>query len=141
MDARVGESLRERNFTLAVLAAFAGLSLLLAAVGIYGVVSYSVSKRTREIGIRLALGAEPSTVRRSIFGGALAVVAAGAGTGLVGAIAALGIMESLLFEVSPRDPVALVAAPLILLATAALAIGVPVIRHTRVDPVVTMKAE
>jgi hypothetical protein len=141
MDTRIAESLKERNFTLAVLAAFAGLSLLLAAVGIYGVVSYSVSRRTREIGIRLALGAEPITVRRGIFGRALWVVAVGAGVGLTVAIVTLGVMESLLFGVSPRDPWALLAALLLLLAAATLAIGVPVLRYTRVDPAVTMRAE
>jgi predicted permease len=141
LDARLAESLRERTFLLSVLGAFAGLSVLLAGVGVYGVVSYFVSRRTREIGIRLALGAGPRTVRRSVFLRALGVVAAGAAAGLVGAWALGGWVEGLLFGVTPRDPVALASAPLVLLGMGALAIAIPVLRHTRVDPAVTMRAE
>ena len=141
MEARLSDSLKERSFLLSVLGTFAALSILLASVGIYGVVSYSVSRRTREIGIRLALGAPPGSVRTGVFTRALAVVAAGAGVGLLVAWALGGVMEGLLFGVTPRDPLAMASAPLVLLAVGALAILVPVYRHTRVDPVVTMKAE
>jgi predicted lysophospholipase L1 biosynthesis ABC-type transport system permease subunit len=141
MSALVGESLMQKEFTLAVLSAFAILSLALAAVGIYGVVSYSVSRRSREIGIRLALGAASSTVRHQIFSRSLGVVAAGAVTGIAGALLAGGVVESLLYGVSPRDPLTLVAAPTVVLGAAALAIWIPVLRHTRVDPMVTMRAE
>jgi putative ABC transport system permease protein len=141
MSALVGESLRERKFTLAVLGGFAALSLLLAAVGIYGVVSYSVSRRSREIGIRLALGAASGTVRQRIFSTSLGVVALGTALGVVIAIIMGGVLESLLYGVSPRDPMILILAPAILFAAAALAIWVPVVRYTRVDPLVTMRAE
>jgi putative ABC transport system permease protein len=141
MRARLGESLRERSFTLAVLGSFAALSLVLAAVGIFGVVSYSVSTRSREIGIRLALGAGARTVRQRIFLSSFGVVALGTTVGIVCAFAFAGAMESLLYGVSPRDPVAFAAAALVLLIAAALAIWVPVLRYTRVDPVVTMRAE
>jgi putative ABC transport system permease protein len=137
----VGESFRERTFTLSVLGAFAALSLLLSAVGIFGVVSYTVSRRSREIGIQLALGAGPGLVRRRTFVSSFGVVVAGAAVGLLTALAAGGAIQSLLYEVSPRDPVTLVAAPIVLLAAAALAIGVPVVRYTRVDPAVTMRTE
>jgi putative ABC transport system permease protein len=141
MNAIVGDSLKEKEFTLAVLSSFAILSLVLAAVGIYGVVSYSVSRRSREIGIRLALGAKSSTVRQTIFSRSLGVVAAGTVAGVGGAIVAGGVMESLLFSVSPRDLVTLVTAPSVVLGAAALAIWIPVLRYTRVDPLVTMRAE
>lgn len=141
MRARLGESLRERSFTLAVLGSFAALSLVLAAVGIFGVVSYSVSSRSREIGIRLALGAGAWTVRQRIFLSSFGVVGLGTAVGVVCAFAFGGVMESLLFGVSPRDPMAFAAASLALLIASALAIWVPVVRYTRVDPVVTMRAE
>jgi putative ABC transport system permease protein len=141
MSDLVGESLRERTFTLAVLGGFAALSLLLAAVGIYGVAGYSVSRRTREIGIRLALGAASGTVRQRIFSASLGVVALGTAVGVASAIAMGGVLESLLYGVSPRDPMILVVAPAILLAAAALAVWIPVVRYTRVDPLVTMRAE
>jgi predicted lysophospholipase L1 biosynthesis ABC-type transport system permease subunit len=141
MSDLVGESLRERTFTLAVLGGFAALSLLLAGVGIYGVAGYSVSRRTREIGIRLALGAPSGTVRQRIFSASLGVVALGTAAGIVCAIVLGSVLESLLYGVSPRDPIILAVAPAILLAAAALAIWVPVVRHTRVDPLVTIRAE
>jgi len=127
--------------TMNAIVGFAFLSLFLAAVGIYGVVSYSVSRRSREIGIRLALGAGSSTVRQWIFSRSLGVVAAGAASGVAGALLAGGVMESLLYGVSPRDPVTLLAAPAVVLAAAALAIWIPVLRYTRIDPLVTMRAE
>ena len=141
MSALVGESLKEKEFTLAVLSSFAVLSLVLAAVGIYGVVSYSVSRRSREIGIRLALGAASSTERQRIFSRSLGVVAAGTAAGVGVAIVAGGVMESLLFGVSPRDPMTLLAAPGVVLGAAALAIWIPVLRYTRIDPLVTMRTE
>jgi predicted permease len=141
MTARLGESLSERRFTLGVLGSFAALSLVLAGIGIFGVVSYAVSSRSREIGIRLALGAGARTLRQRIFWPSFGVVALGTGVGVVCAFAFGGTMESLLYEVTPRDPVAFAAAALVVLIAAALAIWVPVMRYTRVDPVVTMRAE
>jgi putative ABC transport system permease protein len=141
MRARLGESLRERSFTLAVLGSFAALSLVLAAAGIFGVVSYSVSSRSREIGIRLALGAGARTVRQRIFLSCFGIVALGTAVGVVCAFAFSGAMESLLYGVSPRDPLTFAAAALVLLIAAGLAIWVPVLRYTRVDPMVTMRAE
>ena len=141
MSARVGESLRERNFILAMLGSFAVLSLVLAAVGIYGVVSYSVSSRSREIGIKLALGAEPQEVRRHIFTSSIVVVAAGAVVGMVCALIFGDLMEGLLYGVSSRDAATLIAAPVVLLVAATLAIGVPVFRYTRVDSVHVLRTE
>ncbi len=141
MNALVGKSLKEKEFTMAVLSSFAVLSLVLAAVGTYGVVSYTVSRRSREIGIRLALGGASGAIRRHIFTRSLGVVAGGMMLGVAGALATGGVLESLLYGVSPRDPVTLIVAPLVLLGTGALAIWIPVLRYTRVDPVVTMRAE
>jgi predicted permease len=141
METLVNESLRERTFILAALGSFAVLSLVLAGVGIFGVVSYSVSNQAREIGIKLALGAEPSVVRGKIFSSSIAVVGVGVVIGLVCALLSGKVMESLLFGVSPRDVATLAAAPAVLLAAATLAIGVPVFRYTRVDPVEVMRAE
>lgn len=141
LEARLGDSLRNRSFTLTLLGAFAALSLLLAAVGVYGTVSYSVSRRRREIGIQLALGAATFTVRRRIFATSIAVVALGAAAGVAAALGLGGLMRGLLYGVSPQDPLTFVVAPLVLLAAAALAIAVPVLRYTRVDPAVTMRVE
>jgi ABC-type antimicrobial peptide transport system permease subunit len=141
MSALVGESLKEKEFTLAVLSSFAIMALALAAVGIYGVVSYSVSRRSREIGVRLALGATASAVRQRFLSRTLGVVTVGAVAGMAGALVAGGVLERLLYGVSPRDPVTLLAAPAVVLGAAALAIWIPVMRYTRVDPAVTMRAE
>jgi ABC-type antimicrobial peptide transport system permease subunit len=141
MSDHMSESLRERTFTLAVLSSFAAVSLILAAVGIYGVVSYSVSSRAREIGIRLALGADPKLVRGRFFWSAIAVVAAGVAIGIVVALLAGRLIESLLYGVSARDISTLLAAPVVLLVTASIAIAVPVMRYTRVDAVEVMRAE
>ena len=141
LQARVGERLQERTFTLAVLGAFAVLALVLAAVGIYGVVSYSVSRRAREIGIQLALGATPAMIKKRIFSASLGVVALGTATGVIAAFALSTLLESLLYGVSARDPAAFAAAPVILIVVGAIAIWVPVRRTTQVDPVVTMRAE
>ena len=141
MEALVNESLRERKFILAALGSFAIISLVLAAVGIYGVVSYSVSNQAREIGIRLALGAEPRQVRGRIFASSMSVVGVGVVVGIACALLSGRLMESLLYGVSSRDVTTLLAAPAVLLAAATLAIGVPVFRYTRVNPVEVMRAE
>jgi predicted permease len=141
MDALVNESLRERTFILATLSSFAALSLVLAAVGIYGVVSYSVSNKTREIGIKLALGAEPSAVRGRMFSSSIAVVCIGVLVGMVCALISGRAIEGLLYDVSARDLTTLIAAPAVLLVAATLAIVIPVFRYTRVDPVEVMRAE
>jgi ABC-type antimicrobial peptide transport system permease subunit len=141
LESLVAESFSDRSFTLMVIGAFAFFSLVLAGVGIYGVVSFTLSTQTREIGIRLALGAGPGRIRRRTFLRSARVVAAGAVSGVLLALVLGGVMESLLFGVSPRDPLTLSTAPLVLLAAAALAIWIPVVRYTRVDPTVAMRAE
>ncbi len=138
---RVGESVADRRFTLIVLGAFAAVALLLAVVGIYGVVSYSVARRTREVGIRLALGAQPGAVRGLVMREAVGTAAAGLVVGAGAALALGRVMQGLLFEVSPRDPSTLVAGVLLLAGAALLASWIPARRSTRIDPMITMRAE
>jgi putative ABC transport system permease protein len=141
LDSLLADSFRDRTFTLGVLGAFAVLSLLLSAVGIYGVVSYTVSSRAREIGILLALGAERGGIRAGMFFRSIRGVLVGIVLGVGLAVLFGGVLESLLYEVEPRDPMTLTVAPMALLVAASVAILVPVVRHTRIDPVQAMKVE
>lgn len=129
------------RFSTAVLGAFALLALALAAVGIYGVVSYSVARRTREMGVRISLGASPATVRRLVTRGSMGPVAMGVAAGLALALALGRSLEALLHDGSPRDPAVLAAVSLLLLVAAWLATLVPARRGTRVDPMITMRSE
>jgi predicted permease len=134
-------SLAERRFTLLLLGTFATVALVLAAVGIYGVVSFAVSERTREMGVRIALGAEPRHVFRMVvrqgLGLSLAAIAAGSLLALL-----LGrVMERLLFGVEPRDPLTFAVVVALLLAAAFAACAVPARRATRVDPTTALRSE
>jgi putative ABC transport system permease protein len=124
-----------------LLALLAALALLLAAVGVYGVLSYSVTQRTREIGLRMALGAGEGAVRRQILGEGLLTVLAGIGAGLIGSYFLVRALESLMFGVQARDPLTFVGVPLVLLAVALLATWLPARRATRVEPVVALRYE
>ena len=137
----VSASLHDRRFTVVVLGVFSLVGLLLASVGIYGVVSYSVARRQRDIGIRLALGAAPLRVRHEVIRGALTPVLIGLGVGVLGALALSRTLASLLFEVTPTDPATFVAVAALLLATAVMACWLPARRSSRIDPIVTMRAE
>ena len=141
MESRVRRSMAERRFMVSLLGGFALVALILAAVGIYGVVSYSVARRVREIGIRLALGAEPRAVRREVQTRSMSVVALGAGVGLVATIASSRLLASMLYGVSPSDPVTLAAVALALLAAGWVAAAIPSARSTRVDPTITMRTD
>ena len=129
------------RFNVVLLAVFAAIGLTLAMIGIYGVVSYSVGLRTREIGLRMALGALPSTIARGIVGEALVLAAIGAALGLAGALGGAGLMQRMLFEVSPNDPLTLTAVALLLAGTAVVAAVVPARRAMRVDPMVALRME
>lgn len=141
MDSDLGDSVANRRFTLTIMGAFAGLALLLSALGIYGVVSYFVARRTREMGIRLALGAEPARVRALVQRGAMSTVLIGILAGVAGSIAIMRLMESLLYEVSPYDPITLTGVVVLLMGAAWLASYLPARRTSRIDPIVTMRAE
>jgi putative ABC transport system permease protein len=118
-----------------------GMALLLGVAGIYGVISYSVSQRTREIGIRIALGARSQEVTRMFVGHGLSLAVVGVVIGLFGAFAVTRLMASLLFEVSPADPVTYTAVSLTLVAATVLASYVPALRATGVDPCEALRSE
>ncbi|HEX4565588.1 MAG TPA: ABC transporter permease, partial [Vicinamibacterales bacterium] len=141
MDDVMSISAAQRRLTMLMLTSFAGLALLLAAVGIYGVISYSIGERTHEIGIRMALGAARGTVMRMVLQQALTLVAIGVAAGAAGAFILTRLMKTLLFDVPPSDPVTFVAVGALLTLVAATAAWVPGIRATRVDPVVALRAE
>jgi len=130
-----------RRFVMVMLELFGAVALLMTAIGVYGVISYSVAERAREIGIRAALGAAPGDIVRLIVGGGLAVVAAGLGAGIVVAIAATRFLESSLFEVSATDPATFAAVAGMLLLVALVAQAVPIGRAMRVDPSIALRQE
>jgi predicted permease len=135
------QSLARTSFTLVMLGIAGTMALVLGIIGIYGVISYSVSQRRREIGIRLALGAQQSELRRMFVRSGLALAGSGVLIGLAAAVGLMRLMKSLLFGISPLDPVTYVAVPLILAAAAVLASYLPARRAAAVDPVEALKAE
>ena len=141
MDRHLGIVLLPARLSAIVFSAFAAVALALASIGLYGVVSYSVSQRTREVGIRMSLGADSGNVVRMLMGSGLKLVAVGGAVGLVGALALAPVLGSLLFGVQGRDIVAFTAMPLILLTVAALAAFVPALRASRIDPVHALRTE
>jgi putative ABC transport system permease protein len=137
----LSESVADRRFSMVLLGFFALLAIFLAAVGLYGVVAYSVSQRTREIGLRVAIGARPGDVVRMVVGGGMKLAIVGVVIGLVGAVGLAQLVETMLFGVTPSDPASYGATALILLAVAALASYVPARRAMRVDPLTALQAE
>ena len=124
-----------------LLGVFGLLSLLLAVIGIYGVMSYAVSQRTRELGVRMALGAGQSDVLRLVVGQAVLLAGIGIALGLAISLAATQLVANLLFDVSARDPLTFIGIPLLLAAAATIASLKPAWRATRVDPTVALRAE
>ncbi len=141
MSSVVSASIVSRSFYMQLLGTFAALAFILAAIGIYGVVSYSVAQRTREIGIRVALGARRKDVLGLVLKEALRLTAVGVGLGLIGAFAATRVLRSLLFEVKPTDPATFICLSLLLTLVALLASYIPARRATRVDPLVALRYE
>ena len=137
----LASALAQRRFALLLLLLFAGLAVGLAAVGIYGVVAYAVVRRTRELGVRLALGAAPRQARNLVLRASLVPVAVGALGGLAGAAGLGRALGALLFDVRPWDPLTWLAAILTLLAAATLAAWLPARRAARLDPVRSLRAE
>jgi putative ABC transport system permease protein len=141
MQQRLSVSLAPRRFSMALLGVFALLALTLAAVGISGVISYSVSRRTHEIGIRMALGAEKPDVLRIVIGQGLKLAMTGVVIGIAGALALTRFLSSLVYGVTPTDPLTFVAVSLILIAVALLACYIPARRASKVDPMVALRYE
>ena len=129
------------KFNAVLLGLFAVLALLLGAVGMYGLMSHSVAQRVNEIGIRLALGAPPGTVLRGVMTEGMTLAGIGVAVGVGVALAGARMMASLLFAVTPADPLTFAAAPLLLAAVAAIACLVPALRATRVDPMTALRSE
>ncbi|HEV7499301.1 MAG TPA: FtsX-like permease family protein, partial [Vicinamibacteria bacterium] len=130
-----------RRFSLELLAGFAGLALALAAIGIYGVVSYTVAQRTREIGVRLALGAEMGDIVRMVLGEGVKRTAAGVALGLAGALAASRAVRGLLYGVGATDPVTYAAVIALLVAVTIAACLLPAWRATRVNPLAALRGD
>jgi putative ABC transport system permease protein len=140
LDERIGESLAPRRLTMIVLTGLAALSLGLAVFGLYAVITYAVSQRTKEFGIRLALGAHPRDVQRMVIGQGLALALTGVAVGGVAAFLTTRALRSLLFGVSQHDPVTFVGAVIALAAIAALACYLPARRATKVNPVEALRS-
>ena len=141
MDQIIADSLAQRRFSMILLGSFAALALLLASVGIYGVISHVVGQRTHEIGIRMALGARRPDVLRLILVGAGRLAMIGVAIGLVSALGLTRLMGTLLYGVSPRDPLTFITVPAVLLSVALLASYLPARRATKVDPMTALRYE
>jgi putative ABC transport system permease protein len=141
MESIVGETFARQRFSALLLGGFSLVSLLLAAVGIYGVMAYSVNERTREIGLRVALGAEPGRILKLVLAGGMRVVVLGAVAGMGGALALTGLLKSLLFGVESRDAATFAAVPVVLIAVALLAAYLPARRASRLAPMDALRAE
>jgi ABC-type antimicrobial peptide transport system permease subunit len=141
MDEAIALSLATRRLTMALLGAFAVVALGLASVGLYGVMALTVTQRTRELGIRMALGAERANIFKLVLGQGMSLIAIGIGIGLIGAFAAGRALMSLLYNVGAIDAGAVVTAVISLVLVALIACWVPARRATRVDPIIALRTE
>ncbi|MCI0567900.1 MAG: ABC transporter permease [Acidobacteria bacterium] len=141
LDSLVGASVAQPRFRAILLGAFAALALLLSAVGIYGVLATAVTQRTREIGVRMALGAERKDVLAMIVGQGMKLVVVGMGAGLVGSLALTRVLSGLLYQVSATDPFTFAAASILLGCVALLACGIPAYRAAKVEPMAALRVE
>jgi putative ABC transport system permease protein len=141
MTRLVAESISQPRFFALLVAIFAALAMTLAAVGIYGVMSYAVAQRTSEIGVRMALGAARRDVFQLVVGDGLRLAVLGVAIGLAGALLIARSLTTLLFGIRPGDPLTFVSTAGLLLAVAALASFIPALRAARVDPMVALRRE
>jgi putative ABC transport system permease protein len=141
MNQVVSGSLKDWRFHAVLLGIFAALALVIAAIGVYGVISYSIAQRTHEIGIRLALGAQRRDVLRLVVSQGARLALAGIAVGVLAAIGLTRLMASLLYGVTPTDPVTFIAVAILLLIVALVACYIPARRAMRVDPMVALRYE
>jgi putative ABC transport system permease protein len=141
MDEVAAEATQGQRFRAALVSTFAGIALVLAAVGIFGVLTFTVRERMREFGVRVALGATTSDILRLVVGSGLKIAVSGVAIGLAAAAILTRTLASLLFGVTPLDPVTFLAAPAVLVVTALAACVAPALRAVRVDPAVTLRQE
>jgi putative ABC transport system permease protein len=141
MEQWVSRSVAPRRLSMALFTLFGGVAMLLAGIGIYGVMSYTVTQRTHEIGVRMALGAERRDVLRLVVGQGMRLAVVGVAVGLITALAATRLMKSLLFAVSATDVMTFIAVATVLILVALGACFVPALRATRVDPMVALRYE
>jgi putative ABC transport system permease protein len=141
MDAVLASTLAQRRFAMIAVAAFAILALTLSAIGVYSVLAYLVEQRTREIGVRVALGATHRDIVRLVLSSGLGLAAGGIAAGLAGAALVARTVATMLFGIATFDPVSFVGIPAVLFAVAVLACYVPARRATRIDPLVALRQE
>ncbi len=139
MNDVIGRSLAPRRFSADLVGAFAGLALLLASIGIYGLLAYMVDQRSREIGLRMALGAQPSDILKLILQKGVVLASVGIAAGVLFSASTASVMASLLYGVRPHDPAVFLVVPLLLLAVASVASYIPARRATKVDPVIALR--
>jgi putative ABC transport system permease protein len=137
----VREAAAAQRFVTQLLAGFAAIAVLLATIGLYGVLSYGVAQRTREVGVRVALGARDADVLRLVLSGGARLVGAGIAAGAVGAALSTRLLDTLVFGVSPLDPLTFGGAAAVLVVVALLAHWVPIRRALRIDPALALRAE
>jgi ABC-type antimicrobial peptide transport system permease subunit len=137
----IDDSAAEPRFAMRIMTIFAALGVLLAAIGLYGVISYSVGQRTREIGVRMTLGASRRSIAGLVVGDGIRLALIGIAVGLVGAVAATRLIQGLLYGVPRLDPFAFGVGAVVLLTVAVVACVVPMWRATGVDPVIAVRAE
>jgi putative ABC transport system permease protein len=141
LDTLVAKASAQRVFVMRLLAGFAGMAVLLAAIGLYGVVSYGVSQRTREVGVRVALGARPRDILQLVMSRGLWLIGAGIGVGLVAALMTTRFLDTLVFGVSSIDSLTFGVAASVLLVVALAAHWVPLRRALRIDPAIALRQE
>jgi ABC-type antimicrobial peptide transport system permease subunit len=141
MDAVLAASVSDRRFSMLLLSAFAAMALLLAVLGLYGVASYAVSRRTQEMGVRMALGARPDHLLALVIGEGLRLALAGVALGTAAALALARIMTGSLYGVAPTDPLTFVAMAAALMVAALVAVSLPARRAARLDPMAALREE
>ncbi len=141
MEATLSEMLGPRRFVMTLLEIFAGIALALATIGIYGLLQYNTTRQTHDIGIRMALGARHVDVLRAVLGQGVRLILIGVAIGIAGAVALTRVLSSLLYDVTPTDPLTLATVSALLIAIALLASYIPARRAARIDPMVALRYE